>query len=238
MNIGITRMRRIVVLATPLVFAMLTLAHPAEDPWELGGALDRWMVVHTLQLALTVPLAWTMWSLVEGITSRSAAVVRAMLPVFLVAFSAFDAVAGLATGWLAMRANDQTGAARADTLNAIEYLFSDNWLAGNLSVLGGVTAVSWMIIAVSGALALRGAGADRPTVVAMSAAALFASHPAPFGTVGLLALGVVVWRRRPCGLPTTNEPVTASPMADLSRHGLAVPAESRPHAVTDERKIR
>lgn len=194
MTTEIGRPRRVVALATPPVFAALTLLHPVEDPWELGGALDRWMLVHAAQLVLTVLLGVTVWTLVEGIVSRSATVVRAALPVFLVAFSAFDAVAGLATGWLAMRAQDQSGEARADTLDAIEYLFADNWLAGNLSVLGGVTALSWLTIAVAGAVALRGAGATRGVVAAMSFSVFFASHPAPVGTVGLLALSVAVWR--------------------------------------------
>ena len=109
---------------------------------------------------------------------------RAALPVFLVAFAAFDAVAGIATGWLAMRADDQTGDGEGRTLDAIEYLFADNWLAGNLSILGGLTAVSWMTLVIAAAVALRSAGADRITVTSMCAAVLFASHPAPIGTVG------------------------------------------------------
>lgn len=185
---------RALIVVTPALFAGLTLLHPVEDPWELGDALPRWMAVHVGQVVLTILLAYSVWLLLAGLVGRSATVARAALPVFLVAFSAFDAVAGIATGWLAMHAEDQTGQARTATLDAIEYLFADNWLAGNLSVLGGVTAVSWMTLAIAAAVALRAAGADRLTVSCMCAAVLFASHPAPIGTVGLLAFTVAAWR--------------------------------------------
>lgn len=189
-----TRARRALVVGTPVVFAGLTLLHPMEDPWKLGDALDRWMAVHVGQVVLTILLAYSVWLLLSDLAGRSAKVARAALPVFLVAFAAFDAVAGIATGWLAMRADDQTGAAKAASLDAIEYLFADNWLAGNLSILGGLTAVSWMTLVVAAAVALRSAGADRMTVTSMCAAVLFASHPAPIGTVGLLAFAIAAWR--------------------------------------------
>ena len=147
--------RRTLIVATPILFAGLTLLHPVEDPWELGDALPRWMAVHVGQVVLTIMLAYSVWMLLDGLSGRGATVARAALPVFLVAFSAFDAVAGIATGWLALRAEDQTGEARLATLEAIEYLFADNWLAGNLSILGGLTAISWMTLAIAAAVALR-----------------------------------------------------------------------------------
>ena len=181
------------MVGTPLAFSVLTMLHPMTEPWA-GDSLDRWMLVHTAQLGMTVLLAYVVWWLVDGIRSRSATIVRATLPVFLVAFSAFDAVAGLATGLLAGRADGQTGAARDATIAAADHLFYDNWLAGNLSVLGGVTTISWIVIVTAAAVAVRGVGADRVTVACLGGAVLFAQHPAPFGTVGLLALALAVWR--------------------------------------------
>jgi len=154
------RLRRAFMVATPLLFSVLTALHPMTDPWT-DDALGRWMLVHTAQLVMTVPLAYVVWLMVEGIGSRSATLVRLTLPVFLVALSAFDAVAGLATGLLVGHAEEQSGAAREATLAAADHLFYGNWLAGNLSVLGGVAAVAWTVTATSTAVALRGAGADR-----------------------------------------------------------------------------
>jgi hypothetical protein len=184
--------------AVPLVFAALTLFHSHADPTDLGDGVTRWLTVHALQSVLSLLLAYTVWWLLDGIRHTAATVARAVLPVFLVAFAAFDAVAGLATGWLARAAAGQDGAERAATDRAIDLLFTDNWLAGSLSVAGSLTAISWLVVAVCGAVALHAAGADRLTVGLMAASALFANHPPPTGTLGLLALfaAALRWERQ------------------------------------------
>src|ERR671916_40257 len=62
------------------------------------------------------------------------------------------------TGWLHHTANGQTAAEQAVTLRAAEEVFNHNWLTGNLSVAGSVSAVAWAVIAIAGAVALRRAG--------------------------------------------------------------------------------
>lgn len=185
------------LLAVPLAFAALTLFHSHRDPWDLGDGASRWLTVHAIQSVLSVLLAYTVWSLLAGVRHPAATAARAAVPVFLVAFAAFDAVAGLATGWLARTAQGQSGAQRAATDRAIEELFTGNWLTGSLSVAGGVSAVAWLLIAVAGAVALRAAGADRLTVACMATSAAFVNHPPPTGTVGLLALfaAALRWER-------------------------------------------
>lgn len=184
--------RRLVLLGTPPAFAALTLLHPAQHPGHLEDT-TRWMTVHVGQLVLSVLLAYCVWFLLEGIPGRAAGVARGTLPVFLVFFSAFDAVAGLATGWLA--GADHHGVVEAGVADqAITELFDHNWLAGNASVTGGVGGLAWAVVAVSAAVALRTAGADRLTVSFMAASLLFTVHPPPFGTIGLLALSAATLR--------------------------------------------
>lgn len=193
-------LRRLILLGTPLAFAIVTTLHPTTGagPGDLSLPLTRWFTVHGLQVVLTVLLAYCIWILLDGIHNRAATTARVALPAFLVFFSTFDAVAGLATGWLHHTANGQTGAEQAATLRAAEELFNHNWLTGNLSVAGSVSAVAWAVIAIAGAVALRRAGANRLTVALMAASLLFANHPAPTGTLGMLALfaAAFLWDRR------------------------------------------
>ena len=175
------RLDRILRLGTPLGFAILTLFHPMPDPQDLGDSTTLWMTVHLLQLVFTVLLGYSIWSLLAGLAGKGAGLARACLPVFMVAFSSFDSVAGLATGWLAQTAKSQSGEEQAATLRAVESLFGDNWLAGNLSVMGAVTAFAWLGVVAGTFAALKKAGADRLTLVAMGFAALFASHAPPAG---------------------------------------------------------
>jgi hypothetical protein len=71
-------------------------------------------------------------------------------------------------------------------------------LAGNFSVLGSASAVAWAVVAVAGAMALRRAGADGLTVWLMALSLVFLNHPAPTGTIGMLALfgAAFLWDRR------------------------------------------
>jgi hypothetical protein len=218
--------RRLVLLGTPPAFAALTLFHPAQHPGHLEDT-TRWMTVHVGQLVLSVLLAYCVWFLLEGIPGRAAAVARGTLPVFLVFFSAFDAVAGLATGWLA--GADHHGVVDAGVADqAITELFDHNWLAGNASVTGGVGGIAWAVVAVSAAVALRGAGADRLTVSFMAASLLFMVHPPPFGTLGLLALSAATLRwdrqlRR--GRPRASDQRAPEPASRTSTQVRAATAE-------------
>ena len=186
-------LRRALVLAVPPTFAALTLFHPEEDPHQLGAGVTQWLLVHTAQLVLTVLLAYAIWILLEGLTGWGARLARAALPVFLVFFSAFDAVAGLATGWLERDAHHHHATEQVTIRGAIDELFNGNWLAGNLSIAGGTSAVAWLALTIGAAVALRQAGAGRLTVTAMAVAVLFANHPPPLGTAGLLALSVAAY---------------------------------------------
>jgi hypothetical protein len=226
--------RRLVLLGTPPAFAALTLFHPAEHPGHLEDT-TRWMTVHVGQLVLSVLLAYCVWFLLEGISGRAAGVARGTLPVFLVFFSAFDAVAGLATGWLA--GADHHGVLEAGVADqAITELFDHNWLAGNASVTGGVGGIAWAVVAVSAAVALRGAGADRLTVALMAASLLFMVHPPPFGTIGLLALSAATLRRDRQlrrGRSRASDPRAPEPAGRTSAQG-ATTAEARRSSPSDE----
>jgi hypothetical protein len=203
-----SRAGRLMLLGTPLLFAGVSVFHPQDHPAELGGAVSRWMAVHLLQLVLSVLLSICIWELVDGIRSRAATAVRVAVPVWLVFFSAFDGVAGLATGWMAHTAHGQSGDEQDATVRAIKTLFEDNWITGNLSIAGSIAGLSWLVIAIGGAIALRRSGVDTLTVGLMAASLLFANHPPPTGTLGLLALAAVVYRttfRRRSASPATIE---------------------------------
>ena len=186
--------RRVGMLGPPLAFAALTLLHSHASPSELGADIRRWMVVHSLQLILSVLVAYCVWWILDGIRGAAAQTARAALPIFLVFFSTTDAVAGLATGWLTHTANTQSAADQAATLRAVDSLFNDNWLTGSFSVAGSVGATAWAVVAIAGAVALRTAGADRLTVALMAISLVFANHPPPSGTVGMLALCAAAYR--------------------------------------------
>jgi hypothetical protein len=227
--------KRVVMLSAPLAFAALTLFHSHHSPGGLGEDITRWMVVHSLQLVLSVWLAYCVWWILAGVRGAAAQTARAALPIFLVFFSATDAVAGLATGWLTLTANSQSAADRAATLRAVDSLFSDNWLTGSVSVAASIGATAWAFTAIAGAVALHRAGADRLTVALMAVSLVFGNHPPPSGTIGMLALCVAgyLWDRRRSSRADTQPVADSEPESPGRKGDERIGSSRQPHTATD-----
>jgi hypothetical protein len=192
---SVSRLRPVhfVLLAVPLLWVALAFLHPdGED--RLSGAIaddvDRWLFVHAAQLVLTPFLAAGVWMLLLGIESAAAAVARIALAFWMVFFSAFDAVAGLASGVLVRHANSLAGAEREHVASAIDFMFHDSQFAAGstLSVLQALGQGTWIIVAGAATLALYRAGASRLIVGATLVSVLFALHAGFPAAIGLVAL--------------------------------------------------
>ena len=175
---SVLRTARVVLLGAPLLWLVPALLHPMGEPYAgIADEADRWIFVHVAQLVLAPFLAAGVWMLLAGLESVAAQVARAALVLWLVFFSAFDAVAGIATGVLTRHANTLAGQDREGVVSAIDFLFDDSQLAGGgFSVLGNLGHFSWVIVAIAASVALYRAGAPRAVVVATSLSVLFASH--------------------------------------------------------------
>lgn len=191
----------LVLLAAPLLGLVPAALHPMGDPYAgIADETNRWLFVHVAQLVLTPFLGALVWMLLAGLESAAARVARAAVVLWLVFFSAFDAIAGIATGVLSRHANSLAGEEREGVVSAIDYLFDDSVLAGGgFSVLGNLGQGSWMVVAIAAAVALHKARAPRAAVLAMSLSVLFAAHGgivAALGLVALLVAGHLILRWR------------------------------------------
>jgi hypothetical protein len=180
---GMLVVSRVILFGTPLLWIVLALLHPHE-PEEA----DRWLFVHFAQLALTPFLAFAVWTLLDGIHSEVATVSRIALVAWVVFFSAYDSVAGIATGLLSRYAEGLPGEEQAAVTSAIGYLFNDGLLTGGAVVLGAVTTLAWPAAVISGGIALRRSGARLFVAVALGVSALFAFHASYPAVIGLLSL--------------------------------------------------
>jgi hypothetical protein len=182
----------LVVLAAPLLWVVPAMLHPIGDPYAgIADETGRWLFVHIAQLVLAPFLAVGVWMLLAGLESVAVRVARAALVLWLVFFSAFDAVAGIATGVLSRHANSRAGEEREGIVRAIDFLFDDSQLAGGgFSVLGNLGHGSWVVVAIAAAVALHQARAPRAAVIAMLLSVLFAAHSGIGAAIGLVALFV------------------------------------------------
>ncbi len=191
-------LRRVLLLAPPLALAALEIVHPQPDE-TVAALLDAatWFAVfHVIQLALVGLVALSVLLLADDFGRATASATRIGIGVFLVFFSAYDAVAGIGTG-LAMRsARDLTAVQQEGVFEVVK-----DWPAfGPTFALSIVGTLGWVAAVGALALAARRQGAPRREWILIGLAAVFllGGHPFPAGTLafGCFFVGALLheWR--------------------------------------------
>jgi hypothetical protein len=179
-----TTLRRLLILAPPLVVAVYEIFHPQPDVtaaavMEVAG----WFALfHAIQLVLFPFLVLSMALLAQNLGVFGHWVTRLGLVLVLVFFSAYDAIAGIATG-LAMRSARDLPVAEQ---NAVFEVVKD-WPGFGPAVfaIGAVAAVGMVMALAMLTVGARRLEVGRGPVILLALATIVAlgGHPFPFGTV-------------------------------------------------------
>ncbi len=196
-------LRRLVLLGTPLVLAVLMLFHPSpysDLTGELVPIADWWVILHTLQFVLFAFMGAALWFLIDGLRGIAATISRVAAVVFALFYDIGDAVAGISTGILARSAEGLPVAEQAAIARSIETLFQDP--TKNLVFAIGI--FGWIVALVAAAVALFWADAPRVPLFLLALPVFFVSydHAFPYGSLTfgsffLVALWLELARRRP-----------------------------------------
>lgn len=182
---------RAAAVAVPLVWAPFVLLHPGGHPHAgtADGNAGLWLAVHFAQLLLAPLLVLALWPLVSRLDGVAAKVAKVALVLWLAFFSAFDAIAGIATGRLSQQADHLHGVEGEAVGRAVTDLFeNDALVGGGFSVLALLAQPLWMVVAIALTIALQRAGARPVTVAATASSALFCMHGGVVAALGLVAL--------------------------------------------------
>lgn len=153
------------------MWVVVALVHPTSFE---GDDNQIWSIIHVAQLALAPLIALGVIGLLRESTGGSATVARSSVVIWAVTFSAYDAMAGVSTGFLAQEGVPEAG-----------HLLMNMPISG---VVGIVAPMAWLITAAFATLASKDAGGSRTTSVALLVSALVAFHaglPAALGYAGL-----------------------------------------------------
>ncbi|MET0972724.1 MAG: hypothetical protein ABWY95_04820 [Thermoleophilaceae bacterium] len=191
----------------PLGYIVLGLFHPMGDV-EVGDATGLYIFLHLVQPVLIALIAYGLWLLVEGLESTAATIVRYALVPYLILYSMFDAVAGVAIGLVVQEANGMSAADQA----AVQRMMDGIGEHGVLVALWIGSGLSWLVPAVAAALAVRERVPSWVTGAMVLGALVFAvGHPFPPGPIGMaLFLGGILWvelRPRERSVPEVAAPV-------------------------------
>jgi hypothetical protein len=185
--------RRVVLLGVPSLYILLGLVHPTANP-ELGDETDLFIWLHIAQLFLIMGLGYVLWLLVEGVTNRAATLARALIIPFLVAYTALDAILGIAWGIAAETANDLPTADQQEAGGLIDELISGDPDPRGLILYWGA-GLLWLAVALTVVAALRDTAPLGALVsMAMGAAIFTLGHAPPMGPAGMgLFLFGIAW---------------------------------------------
>jgi len=173
-------LRRVVLLGAPLALAILEIFHP-ERPNSASEAVEQGVWFHFIQVPLIGFMALAVYLLTDRLEGRAASVSRWAIGVFAVFFSAYDAAAGIGTGYALRNAQGLSAGAQEAIYEAVKDMPVLSLIFG-LSVVG---SLAWEVALVAAAVALRRAGASRGPFILLILAGVFlmGGHPYPAGTL-------------------------------------------------------
>ena len=202
-------LRRVVLLGAPLALAVLEIFHP-ERPNSASEAVEQgvwFMWFHFIQVPLIGLMALAVYLLTEGLEGRAVMVSRWAIGVFAVFFSAYDAAAGIGTGYALRNARGLSAGAQQAIYEAVKDMPVLSLIFG-LSVVG---TLGWLVALVAAALSLRRAGASLGPFVLLILAGVFllGGHPYPAGTLafGSFFLAAAWLEFAPGRLASASRPV-------------------------------
>jgi hypothetical protein len=155
-------LRRLLLLGTPLVLALLMVVHQLIDQFERPEAF---LLLHLVLLPLFALMGVAVWALLEGVGGATAWAARAAAFVFLVGYVALDAISGVAaSAILASGAAWSTEATRA--------LFT----SGPAAIPTTVAVLAWRVSVLLAAWALYRAGRPLAPLVLLVATAVWLNN--------------------------------------------------------------
>jgi hypothetical protein len=195
-----TWLRRSFFATAVVGYFALGVVHPAEI--NVGDATTLYIGIHLFQPFLILLLAWGIWLLVEGLPGLAAKIARLAIVPYAIAYSMFDAIAGVSLGETVRLANNASAADGA----VVQRLMDDSgtdFVGISIWVASGLT---WFAMAFAAAVAVKQLGGRGPTLLMAIGAAIFAiAHPFPTGPIGIALFGLgVAWlelRRERAPLP-------------------------------------
>jgi hypothetical protein len=192
------------LIGVPLAWAVLLWFHPdVPDPDNVYGGLrdeaTTYQIVHVGTLIFIPLMGVALYMLVRDLPGKAATISRLAIGPFVLFYSAWETVIGLATGALVQHANDAPAGERPAVSDAIQSL-QDNLIVGEMGVLAIVGALAWITAAIAAAVAVRRAGAPVLATVLLGLSLVVISHPPPIGPIGLACFAgavIVLHHSRP-----------------------------------------
>ena len=213
------RLRRLILIGTPLLTGILLLFHPLPESAEVGMTelpqgldlyellapiADGFLAVHVIfPLALAL-LGLSVVLLLNGVRGIAANISRASAFIFVLSYIIYETIIGTVTGLLIRGAAALPSAGQAVIGDAIYRNYTDPLLGDLPSVVSLTAWLSWLIAVTLAAFALRRSGKPLGACILLGLSFIFVSHASMLGPLGMLFFLFAV-----VGLERARSPVVA-----------------------------
>jgi hypothetical protein len=196
------------LIGVPLAWAVLLLFHPSGEGdqvyLDVQDEVAEMLAVHVGMMLFIPLIAVAVYLLLRGVQGTAAKISRIALVPFVVFFSAWETLQGIATGILAAELNGRPQNERG-TGAALIQDFAEHPLARDLGVFASIGTLAILIAMIAAGIALRrDAGAPLSVAILLGLFGfLIGAHPPPFGPIALLCFAaavVLLWRSQGGGL--------------------------------------
>jgi hypothetical protein len=184
--------QRIALFGGPIGYIALGLVHPMSDP-KVGDETDFFVYLHVVQPVLIGLMGYALWTLVEGLPGRAAKIARFAVVPYVIAYTMFDSIIGVAKGVFAGEAGSLSAADQAVVTSVLE---TDHWLGYAIWLAAGL---SWLVAVLAVSVAVEQIAPLRVSLLLGIGGLIFAlGHPIPPGPIGmtLFLAGVVLLELR------------------------------------------
>lgn len=200
--------------AAPPAFAIVVLLHRNDptDVMDLAGSTTTWIWIHVVLLGALVLLTHAVRTLLDGLDGLAADLARALLPMALVTYAAFDSLVGLGTGVLVER---------AETLGPDAEKLAQHWwtVPAPISWIAAAAQMLWVAVLVGTAFAHAAHGRPRSHVAVLWGLTVTFPllHVRPLGFVPVAFLAAALWsaRRSPRMAPARETTLATEPAGGM-----------------------
>lgn len=179
------------IIGVPLAWAVMLLFHPQGEPTsiyaDIHDDVTPMLVVHIGMLLFIPLMAGVIYLLLRGIESTAARVGRIALIPFVVFYSAWETLQGIANGVLVDEVNALPAAERGAGADLVQ-AFAESPLVRDFGVFAIIGSLGLVVATLAAGMALR-ADARAPVTIAVMfglSGFLITAHPPPFGPIGLV----------------------------------------------------
>jgi hypothetical protein len=195
------RLRRSILIGTPLLTGILLLFHPLPESPEMTSTelpqglilyqlmapiADGFLIVHLFFPVALALLGLSVILLVDGVRGIAARISRVSAFVFVLSYIVYETIIGTVTALLIRSAASLPPAEQAVIGDAVYRNFTDPVLGDLPSVLSVTAWLSWLFAVTLAAFALRRSGKPLGACILLGLSFVFISHASMLGPLGML----------------------------------------------------